>query len=74
MFVADFQPSWPSRPQTKGTLLFSFLKIYNFGFYEMFVGSTGSEQQQPMHGLQKSDANQKKSRKNKFSGSILKYF
>ena len=43
MFVAYFQPSWPSRPKTKGLLLFYFLKLYNFGFYEIFVGSTGSE-------------------------------
>ena len=43
MFVAYFQPSWPSRPKTKGPLLFYFLKLYNFGFYEIFVGSTGSE-------------------------------
>ena len=32
MFSADFQPSWPSRPNTKGPLLFYFLKLYNFGF------------------------------------------
>ena len=47
MFAAYLQPSWPSRPQTKGTLLFYFLKLYNFGFYEIFVGSTGSEVQHP---------------------------
>ena len=48
MFAATLQPSWPSRPQTKGTLLFYFLKLYNFVFYEIFVGSTSSEVQQPM--------------------------
>ena len=55
MFAANFQPSWPSRPKTKGLLLFYFLKLYNFGFYEIFVGSTGSELQH--HGSQKSAAN-----------------
>ena len=48
MFAADFQPSWPSRPQTKGTLLFYFLKLYNFGFDEIFVGLTSSEVIAPM--------------------------
>ena len=43
MFAANFQPSEPSRPKTKGLLIFYFLKLYNFGFYEIFVGSTGSE-------------------------------
>ena len=31
MFAANFQPSWPSRPKTKGSLLFHFFKFYNFG-------------------------------------------
>ena len=44
MFAANLQPSWP---RTKGTLLFYFLKLYNFGFYEIFVGSTSSELQHP---------------------------
>ena len=47
MFAATLQPSWPSRPQTNGTLLFYFLKLYNFVFYEIFVGSTSSEVQHP---------------------------
>ena len=47
MFAANLQPSWPSRPQTKGTLLFYFLKLYNFGFDEIFEGSTSSELQHP---------------------------
>ena len=60
MFAADFQLSWPSRPQTKGKLLFYFLKLYNFGFYEIFLGSTSSElQQYRTHGSQKSGASQK---------------
>ena len=44
MFTAYFQPP---RPKTKGSLLFYFLKLYNFGFYEIFVGSAGSELQHP---------------------------
>ena len=57
MFAAYLvQPSWPSRPKTKGTLL-NFLKLYNFGFYVIFVGSTSSEVQHPWS--QKSGANQK---------------
>ena len=43
MFAADLQPSWPSRPKTNITLLFYFLKLYNFGLNEIFVGSTSSE-------------------------------
>ena len=31
----------------KGTLLFYFLKLYNFSLNEIFVGSTGSELQHP---------------------------
>ena len=38
MFAATLQPSWPSRPQTKGTLLFYFLKLYNFVFLWNFCG------------------------------------
>ena len=72
MFAADFQPSWPSRPQTKGTLLFYFLKLYNFGFDEIFVGLTSSEVQHPW--ISKIRCEPKKSQKNHFSGSILKYF
>ena len=72
MFAANFQPSWPSRPQTKGILLFCFLKLYNFGFYEIFVGSTGSEVQHPW--ILKIRCEPKKSRKNHFSGSNLKCF
>ena len=64
MFAADFQPSWPSRPQTKGTLLFYFLKLYNFGFYEVFVGSTSSELQHPW--ISKIRCKPKKSRKKSF--------
>ena len=44
MFAAGFQPSWPSRLKTNATLLFYFLKLYRFDFYEIFVGSTSSEQ------------------------------
>ena len=51
MFAATLQPSWPSRPQTKGTLLFYFLKLYNFVFFEIFVGSTSSEVQHLMESL-----------------------
>ena len=47
MFAATLQPSWPSRPKTNVTLLFYFLKLYNFCFSEIFVGSTGSEIQHP---------------------------
>ena len=72
MFAATLQPSWPSRPQTKGTLLFYFLKLYNFVFYEIFVGSTSSEVQHPW--TSKITTEPKKSRKNRFSGSILKCF
>ena len=72
MFAAYFQPSWPSRPQTKGKLLFYFLKLYNFGFYAIFVGSTSSELQHPW--ISKISCEPKKLRKNNFSGSILKYF
>ena len=76
MFAAYFQPPWPSRPKTKGSLLFYFLKLYNFGFKEFFVGSTGSELQHPW--ISKIRCEQgcqpKKSRKNHFSGSILKCF
>ena len=32
-------------------LLFYFLKLYNFGFYEIFVGCTSSEQQHPSQNL-----------------------
>ena len=72
MFAATLQPSWPSRPQTKGTLLFYFLKLYNFVFNEIFVGSTSSELQHPW--ISKITTEPKKSRKNRFSGSILKCF
>ena len=72
MFAANFQPSYPSRPKTKGSLLFYFLKLYNFGFYEIFVGSTGSELQHPW--ISKIRCEPKKSRKNHFSGSNLKCF
>ena len=37
MFAAYFQPPWPSRPKTKGSFLFYFLKLYNFGFKEIVV-------------------------------------
>ena len=47
MFAAYFQPSWPSRPKTNVTLLFYFLKLYNSGLNEIFVGSTSSELQHP---------------------------
>ena len=36
MFAATLQPSWPSRPKTNVTLLFYFLKLYNFGLYDNF--------------------------------------
>ena len=72
MFAANLQPSWPSRPKTKGPLLFYFLRLYNFGFYEIFVESTSSELQHPW--ISKISCEPKKSRKNNFSGSILKYF
>ena len=71
MFAANLQPSWPSRPKTKGPLLFYFLRLYNFGFYEIFVESTSSELQHPW--ISKISCEPKKSRKNNFSGSILKY-
>ena len=70
MFVATLQPSWPSRPKTNVTLLFYFLKLYNFYFYDIFVGLTSSTA--PMD-LKNHDGT-KKSQKNRFSGSILKYF
>ena len=44
MFAADLQPSWLSRLITNASLLFYFLKLYNFDLYEIFVGSTSSEQ------------------------------
>ena len=47
MFAATLQPSWPSRPKTDVTSLFYFLKLYNFGLNEIFVGSTISELQHP---------------------------
>ena len=47
MVAADLQPSWTSRLKTNVNLSFYFLKLYNFGFYELFVGSTTSEQQHP---------------------------
>ena len=47
MFAATLQLSWPSRPKTNVTLLFYFLKLYNFGLYEIFVGLTSSELQHP---------------------------
>ena len=72
MFAANLQPFWPSRPKTKGPLLFYFLRLYNFGFYEIFVESTSSELQHPW--ISKISCEPKKSRKNNFSGSILKYF
>ena len=66
MFAAYFQPSWPSRPKTNVTLLYYFLKLYNFGFYKIFVGSTGSELQHPW--ISKIRCEPKNSRKNHFSG------
>ena len=72
MFAATLQPSWPSRPKTNVILLFYFLKLYNLDFYEIFVGSTSSELQHPW--ISKIRCEPKKSRKNNFSGSILKYF
>ena len=69
MFAAYFQPSWPSRPKAKGTLLCYFLKLYNFGFYDIFVGSTSSEQYST-HGSQKSGANQKNREKIIFQAQI----
>ena len=61
MFAATLQPSWPSRPQTKGTLLFYFLKLYNFVFMKFLWD-------QPVlrystHGSQKSRRNQKNRKK-----------
>ena len=47
MFATDLQPSRPSMPKTNVILLFYFLKLYNFHFYKIFVGSTGSEQENP---------------------------
>ena len=47
MFAATLQPLWPLRPKTNVTLLFYFLKLYNFGLNEIFVGSTSSELQHP---------------------------
>ena len=62
MFVANSQPSWALMPQTKGTLLFYFLKpYYNLGFYEIFVGSTSSEVKRPW--ISKIRWEQKKSQK-----------
>ena len=37
------QPSWPSRPKMNFKLLFYFLKLYKFCFYEIFVASTDFE-------------------------------
>ena len=68
MFAAFLQPSWPSRPKTNVTLLFYFLKLYNFGLNEIFVGWTSSELQHPW--ISKITTEPKKPRKNRFSGSI----
>ena len=69
MFAANLQPSWPSRPKTKGLLLFYFLKLYNFDSYEYFLWD------QPVlsystHGSQKSVANQKNREKIIFQAQI----
>ena len=64
MFVATLQPSWPSRPKTNVTLLFYFLKLYNFGLNEIFVGSTSSELQHPW--ISKISCEQKKNAKKQF--------
>ena len=45
-----------------------FLKLYNFGLNDIFVGSTISELQHPW--ISKITKEPKKSRKNRFSGSI----
>ena len=46
MFQGKFQAGfWPSRLETYSYKLFYFLKLYNFGFDEFFVGSTISELQ-----------------------------
>ena len=60
---ATLQPSWPSRPQTNVTLLFYFLKLYNFGLNEIFVGSTSSELQHPW--ISKITTEPKKKKKNR---------
>ena len=36
MKKCSLKPSWPSRPKTNVTLLFYFLKFYNFGLGEIF--------------------------------------
>ena len=68
VFAANLQPSWPSRPKTKGLLLFYFLRLYNFGFYEIFVESTSSELQHPW--ISKISCEPKKSRKNNFQAQF----
>ena len=68
MFAATLLPSWPSRPKTNVTLLFYFLKLYNFVLSKIFVGSTSSELQHPW--ISKITTEPKKSQKNRFSGSI----
>ena len=56
----------------KAHYYFTFWDSTIFAFYEIFVGSTSSEVQHPS--ISKIRCEPKKSRKNKFSGSILKYF
>ena len=50
--------------KTKGLLLFYFLKLYNFGLNEIFVGSTSSELQHQW--ISKIRCEPKKSRKKSF--------
>ena len=63
MFAATLQPSWPSRPKTNVTLLFYFLKLYNFGLNGIFVRSTSSELQHPW--ISKITTEPKKKKKSK---------
>ena len=63
MFAATLQPSWPSRQKINVTFLFYFLRLYNFCFTEIFVGSTGSELHRPW--ISKITTEPKKSQKKK---------
>ena len=64
IFADTLQPSWPLRPKINVTLLFYFLKLYNFGLNAIFVGSTSSELQHPWNS--KITTEPKKSRKKSF--------
>ena len=66
MFAATLQPSWPSRPKTNVTLLFYFLKLYNFGLNEIIcrINLDFSELHSPMD-LKNHDGTKKNRKKKK---------